>query len=229
MDKRLELLNTMRERGQPRVWTTRLLNRAIDAPPTTTARIIKWAVESEVIRPVVNGIYVNNMAFPYVKIAEAAGWIRTGAIVSLQSVLGDSGVLNNPTPDVTCVMATTAPSTSGGTIRAISGAYFSFRRLSPKMITAGDIKDRFDQKVTYLRATPEKALLDWLVLGLSPHSNMTMPPYHDIDIDELDLGRMERLATAMGIEKALEAFLIEHERIATEITPYSEGVSPFGL
>jgi hypothetical protein len=86
-----------------------------------------WAAEGKILKPVREGAYLNGMSFPEVALAEAASVIRTGAVVSLQSVLGDAGVLNNPTPDVTCVMATTAPSTSGGTVRSISGPYFSFR------------------------------------------------------------------------------------------------------
>ena len=229
MTTRLDLMNILRQPHQPRVWTTRMLARLLDSPPATTSRVISWAAEGKILKPVREGVYLNAMAFPEVKLAEASSMIRSGAIVSLQSVLGDAGVLNNPTLDVTCVLATTAPSTSGGTVKSMQGSSFFFRRISPKMLVVGELEDRFEQGVRYLRATPEKALLDWLVLGLSPHSAITMPPCYDIDIDELDRGRLERLASAMDLEDALEIFLKELDRVMVEANPYSLGVSEMGI
>lgn len=229
MTKRMDLLDILRQPHQPRVWTTRTLTYTLDSPPATTARIIRWAVEGKLLKPVREGIYLNGMAFPEVAMAEAASLIRSGAVVSLQSVLGDAGVLNNPTLDVTCVLATTAPSTSGGTVESMQGTRFTFRRIAPKMLVVGELEDRFEQGVRYLRATPEKALMDWLALGVSPHSTITMPPYHDIDIDELDRGRLERLARAMDLEDQLRIFLKEQERVTVEVNPYSPGVSEMGI
>jgi len=53
-----------------------------------------------------------------------------------------------------------------------------------------------DRLLGYCRATPERALLDWLYLGHSPVSTLAPPP-GDMDIDLLDRKRLNRLATCM--------------------------------
>jgi hypothetical protein len=40
---------------------------------------------------------------------------------------------------------------------------------------AGDLVDRMDLEVLYPRATPEKALLDWIYLGDSPRTKLAPP------------------------------------------------------
>lgn len=225
-----EILAILRQRHAPRVWTTRMLERALDRPPASVVRAIRRAVESQILIGVRGGIYLNGLAHPVVAAAEAAGFVRTGAVVSLQTVLGDAAVLNNPTPDVTCLLSTDAPSTSSGAVRSLGGPVFSFRRLAPGVLFAGDLADRFEQGLAYLRATPEKALLDWIALGVSPHSTMTPPPPHDMDVDLLDRPRLLRLAHAMGLNTPLAEFLEDARRARDPLDdPYAMAGMGMGL
>jgi hypothetical protein len=56
--------------------------------------------------------------------------------------------------------------------------------------------------VKYPRATPEKALLDWLYLGASRYSKMAGPPL-DLELERLDASRLRRLARGMGLTEEL--------------------------
>jgi hypothetical protein len=67
---------------------------------------------------------------------------------------------------------------------------------------AGRLEDIQDTRFDYRRATPEKALLDWIYLGASPRIRMTRPPF-DLNTDEFDVRRLKRLARAMNIKDLL--------------------------
>jgi len=71
---------------------------------------------------------------------------------------------------------------------------------------AGDLEDRLDLDFKYPRATPEKALLDWIYLGASTRTKIAGPPF-DIDADRLKKARLQRLAKAMSLESQLKAYL----------------------
>jgi len=58
---------------------------------------------------------------------------------------------------------------------------------------AGSLDDRMDPNARYARATPEKALLDWIYLGASPRTKLSSPPL-DTDLDRLNKARLRRLA-----------------------------------
>ena len=202
-----EILRMLRDRDAPRVLTTAMIQKLLDQPRATVGRAIRKAIDLELLAPVRQGVFLNNMALPSPKPAEAAGFVRTGAVVSLQTVLGDSAVLNNPTPDVFCVLSMDAPGTDSGAVQSPGGPRFIFRRMAPGRFNAGSVADRYVAGLPYLRATPERALLDWIALGASPHSSTTPPPAHDIDIAMLDGDRMSRLADAMDLREDLERFV----------------------
>lgn len=50
------------------------------------------------------GLYLSQLAIPRPAAAEAADFIRTGAVVSLQTVLGEAGITNNFSDVVTSVL-----------------------------------------------------------------------------------------------------------------------------
>ena len=60
---------------------------------------------------------------------------------------------------------------------------------------------------THARATPEKALLDWLYLAKSPRSAVSPPALHDVEHDALNKRRLMRLARAMKLEDTLAQWL----------------------
>src|SRR5882757_9563130 len=70
----------------------------------TVERWIQEAVSAKRLRRVVRGLYLNHLINPPAQLAEAAVWLRPGAVVSLQTVLGDSGAWNNYTAWVTAVV-----------------------------------------------------------------------------------------------------------------------------
>jgi hypothetical protein len=70
---------------------------------------------------------------------------------------------------------------------------------------AGELEDRMDLDFKYPRATPEKALLDWIYLGASARTKIAGPPF-DIDAGRLKKARLQRLARAMGLQSKLKMY-----------------------
>ena len=135
----------------------------------TVTRWIQAQRTAGVLRLVTRGLYLNNLARPQPQAAEAAAYIRTGAVVSVQTVLGDAGVSNNYSDIITSVLPIRGRATSSSrTVRA-PGLEFRFHAMPERLLDerAGSLEDRFDLDVSYARATPEKALMDWIYLGAS--------------------------------------------------------------
>jgi hypothetical protein len=94
---------------------------------------------------------------------------------------------------------------------ATQAGTLQFFGLPRRILEAGDPGDRLEPlaKLDHVRATPEKALLDWLYLARSPRSRRTLPPKGDIDLELLDRARLRRLGRALGLASALEAWLAD--------------------
>jgi hypothetical protein len=67
-------------------------------------RWIQEAVAANRLQRVVRGLFLNRLIVPPARLCEAAVWLRPGAVISLQTVLGDAGVWNNYTDWVTAVV-----------------------------------------------------------------------------------------------------------------------------
>lgn len=175
----------------------------------TVERWIQDAVGANRLQRVVRGLFLNELTRPPAQLAEAAVWLRPGAVISLQTVLGDAGVWNNYTGWTTAVVPLSRryPSPSLGKLET-SGGTFVFRGLPERVLEAGDERDRLAPGVTYRRATAEAALLHWLYLSHSPRSRMSAPP-SDLELGSLDLRKLNRLARAMDLSKPLEGWLGE--------------------
>jgi hypothetical protein len=170
-------------------------------------RWIQEAVAANRLQRVVRGLFLNRMIVPPAQLGEAAVWLRPGAVVSLQTVLGDAGVWNNYTDWVTAVVPLAARYTTPSLGRAeTGGGIFVFRGMPERVLEAGAESDRLTSGVDYRRATPEAALLHWLYFFCSPRSRMSSPPL-DLDLAELDLRRLRRLAKTMGLDEALKSWL----------------------
>jgi hypothetical protein len=207
---RLELLladpNALRVLDKPSI--VRLARDVVpQSSEPTVERWIQDSVGANRLRRVVRGLYLNQMINPPAQLAEASVWLRPGAVVSLQTVLGDSGVWNNYTDWVTAVVPLsrryTTPSLGQ---RETAAGTFLFRGLPEAILEAGPEGDRLAAGVTYRRATPEAALLHWLYLANSPRSRMSAPP-QDLDLERLDLKRLRRLSRAMRLEVPIQAWL----------------------
>jgi hypothetical protein len=177
-----------------------------DISESAVERWIQEAVNANRLQRVVRGLYINRLINPPAQRCEAAVWLRPGAVISLQTVLGDSGVWNNYTDWVTAVVPLSPRYTtpSLGRFDTTAGT-FVFRGLPESVLEAGRERDRLVAGITYRRATPEAALLHWVYLSNSPRSRMSAPPL-DLDLDALDLRRLKRLSQAMRLEEPLHAW-----------------------
>ena len=178
-----------------------------DVSEPSVERWIQEAVGANRLRRVVRGLYLNCLISPPAQLGEAAVWLRPGAIVSLQTVLGDAGIWNNFTDWVTAVVPLSRryATPSLGKIET-AGGVFVFRGMPESIVEVGRERDRLVAEATYRRATPEAALLHWLYLSNSPRSRMSSPPL-DLDLERLDRQQLKRLARAMDLAEILESFL----------------------
>jgi len=178
-----------------------------DVSEATVERWIQEAASVNRLQRVVRGLYLNRLINPPAQLSEAAVWLRPGAVISLQTVLGDAGVWNNFTDWVTAVVPLshryTTPSL--GRLETAAGI-FVFRGLPEGALEAGRDEDRLVNGITYRRATPEAALLHWLYLSNSPRSRMSEPPL-DVNRAMLNVQRLRRLSRAMRLSESLEEWL----------------------
>lgn len=211
---KLQAVRALGEPSAPRVFDQAQLRAWMashgEVPPQRTLlrALGEWEAAGFIHR-VARGLYLNRQARPIVLLDEAAAFLREGAVVSLATVLGRAGVLNNPTHWVTAIVPSTAKGPAE--IEADSGSFFRFGHVRPDLLPAPGTPEAADAYVPYAKArtaTPEKALLDWLYLTSTPRGAVRwpLPPAHDWDLGDLDRGRLERLAQAMGLEPLLAEF-----------------------
>lgn len=187
----------------------------------TLFRALKEWEHAGLIQRVVSGLYLNGQAHPLPTLEEAAGLLRPGAIVSLSTVLGRAGVLNNPTHWVTATVPSTQALT-GRDVEADNGTLFKFARMDPSLLPVkGEswAQDALQPYTAVPTATPEKALLDWLYLSTSPHgaTRWPLPPVYDWDLSDLDSDKLTRLATRMGLMEVLSQFQAALEQEAPRV------------
>ena len=179
-------------------------------PRVSTPTVERWiqdAVGAKRLQRIVRGLYLNRMISPPAQLAEAAVWLRQGAVVSLQTVLGDAGVWNNYTGWVTAVVPLSRRYTTPTLGRlATAAGTFIFRGLPERVLDAGLEEDRLVPGISYRRATPEAALLHWLYLSNSPRSRMSAPPA-DLELESLDSRRLKKLSRQMDLSEQLESWL----------------------
>lgn len=196
----------------PAVLTTGMVEMLATANPhaspsrPTIDRWLKDLVLSQKLKPVIKGVYLNRLGHRDVSPAAAAQWVRSRSIVSLAWVLEQAGLTNNFGDTVTCIIPTEAgwpmPQVSDRKTRAGTFRFFAM----PAALhdeRAGKHEDLQDTRFDYRRATPEKALLDWIYLGASPRSRMTRPPF-DLEIEPLNAARLKRLSRRMCIVHLLD-------------------------
>ncbi|MDE2197251.1 MAG: hypothetical protein KGJ56_08690 [Gammaproteobacteria bacterium] len=178
-------------------------------PASSLSHWLKSALARKKLTLVQRGLYLNGFRTKPGTLADAAGWLRRDAVVSLNTVLGDAGVLNNPSRSVTALvpMDGGAPPPLGR--KPTAAGELHFFGVPRRILEAGAAADRLqsDAGLEHVRATPEKALVDWLYLAASPRSHRTWPPRADVDISMLDERRLRRLAQAAGMKKILDAWL----------------------
>jgi hypothetical protein len=173
---------------------------------TSTARTVAdMLVNAGALRRVSSGVFLNRRAMPPAELAEVAGHIRNGAVISLHSVLGEVGFLNNPSAVVVAVLPTSATKRPKlGEMKTSSGDVFRFYGLAERFFPKSD-QDRFKmlqpgRPCDMFR--PEAALLHWLHLANMQRSTITAPPV-DVDMETLDLELLGELAKRWGVNQQL--------------------------
>ena len=169
-------------------------------------------------------IFANRLAKPDVHPNEMVAHYGPGTYASLHTVLGEHGIANNPSRTVYAVRARD-PGVGVTDVRLRSGLG-SYRLLAmPRdVMEAGEERDRLEAGGRYLRATPERALCDWIWFTTDAGRRSLTPPPLDLDLDELDADRIGRLSEAMGIAGPVRDWLDRHA-VAREDAEVSEQVS----
>lgn len=176
---------------------------------STLANWQRHAVNRGRLQRVIRGVYLNGFRSRPGQPTDAAHLLRRDAIVSLNTVLGDAGVLNNPSHTVTAIVPLDPGPVKPVTGRVKTGVgWFHFFAMPRAVLEAGNPDDRIDWSVTdHVRATPERALVDWLYLASSRLSHRTAPNPGDLDMEMLNRKRFVRLARAVGVEETLTPYL----------------------
>lgn len=180
-------------------------------PESSLTYWIRQLAEAGKLEMIQRGIYLNRLRRKPVSLADAVPSLQRDAVVSLNTVLGDAGVLNNPSRIITAIVPIdrNAPSPSRLGRRKTKAGTVHFFGMPRDILEAGKPEDRLEPIEAYdhVRATPEKALIDWLYLGASPRSRRTLPPHSDIDMEMLDARRLKRLAKATALEEVLHDWI----------------------
>jgi hypothetical protein len=182
--------------------------------------IHRWINEMEkagFLRSVRDGLYANLLATPTPIPDAAASLLRHGAIVSLNSALREAGVDNNPSAIVTAIIPVASFRSKNypkpGEFTTSFGR-FRFYTMPAELFSEqiGRDEDLYDPRKPYRLATPEKAILDWIYISSSSRiarsdTRRMAPPHMDLDMEEVNLQKMMRMADKMGISDELDAWL----------------------
>lgn len=224
------LLGALEAVSTPRVCTTEGLTRLVRqvrprATPATVRSAIDGLVHARALTKVSRGLYLNRRCRPSVEVAESAQHIRRGAIVSLESVLGECGFLNNPPAVVTAVVplrADYAPNV--GEVKTSGGQVFRFNALPERCFPQSDEDKRLMLQAGRFcpMAKPELAALHWLHLALSPRSRLRTPP-QDVDFSVLDVDLLKKLAWRLELSRALDNWMTQVEETGDIQEPSAVG------
>lgn len=212
------LLGALESSSAPRVCTTEDLTALVHrvrprATPLTVRTATEGLVQARALTKVSRGLYLNRRCRPAAELSEAAQHIRQGALVSLESVLGECGFLNNPPAIVTALVPQRPDYVPNvGLLKTSGGQVFRFSAL-PERFFPGDESDKrlmLQDGRFCPTAKPEVAVLHWLRLAHSPRSSMLRPP-QDVDFSVLDLELLKELAWRWDLSRALQTWMQEVE------------------
>ncbi|MBV8034588.1 hypothetical protein [Roseateles sp.] len=209
-DWKFRLLGSLADSGALRVFTAaefhNLVLRYRPGASASTARLLANSlVQAGALRRVASGAYLNRRCLPPAELTEMATRIRTGAVISLQSVLGECGFLNNPSSIVMAVVPTSAGKRPNlGEVKTSGGDVFRFFGLAERFFPATE-EDRWTlyqpgRLCDMFR--PEAALLQWLHLAGMKRSTVTPPPA-DVDMGQLDEEHLCLLAQRWRLQTEL--------------------------
>jgi hypothetical protein len=212
-------LDTMLIKSEVEVWTTGMIYRdaLLQPQPPSKPSFDRWisdAVQSGKLKKIRAGIFVNALGRTSASPAAAAGLLRRSAVPSLSWVLEQHWMLNNFGDTITCTVPM-MPGLQVPNVGAVNTPHgnFQFRALPWRLHELGalPVEDWRDSHYSHPRATPEKALADWLYLGHSPRSTLCAPPL-DIELGKLHKTRLRRIVKAMGIVPIWDAWLAKKQQ-----------------
>lgn len=185
--------------------------------PRTFKNFLKEAEGLGVLSKISNRAYLNLRSSPAPTFAEAAAFLKKDSVVSLDYVLGQAGVINNPSRTYTCVVPVDSfKQPSLGDYRLEGKAFFQFFGLPSRMFY--DPANHKDSSLFLQgfhatpRATIEKALLDRIHLGYSPRSRLSPLP-EDLDLESVDFDRLFELSELLEIRPILDRFVSERSNL----------------
>lgn len=213
-DWKFRLLGGLAETGTLRVLTAaefhKLVLRYRPGASTSTARLLAHSlVQAGALRRVASGVYLNRRCLPPAELTEMAARIRARAVISLQSVLGECGFLNNPSSIVMAVVPTSASKRPNlGEVKTSGGDVFRFYGLAERFFpdTADDRWALYQPGRPCDMFRPEAALLQWLHLAGMKRSTVTPPPM-DVDMGQVDEEHLNQLAQRWQLQAELKAWL----------------------
>jgi hypothetical protein len=173
---------------------------------SATSALATALVQSKLLFRVSSGLFLNARAIPFVSLNEAASYIRSGAAISLHSVLGECGFLNNPSRIVMAVLPTsTSKRPNLGEVHTSGGAVFRFYGLAERFFPQND-QERWElyQPGRYCDVfRPEAAVLQWFYLANMKRSTLTALPTN-VDMTALDEEHLHRLAKKWHLQDELQ-------------------------
>ncbi len=210
-DWKFRLLGSLAGPGAPRIFTAADFHNFVlqfrPGASTSTTRLLAISLtQAGALRRVASGVHLNRRCMPPAELTEMAGRIRSGAVISLQSVLGECGFLNNPSAIVMAVVPTSAKKRPNlGEVKTSGGDVFRFYGLAERFFPATD-EDRWalyqpGRPCDMFR--PEAALLHWLYLARMKRSSVTPPPM-DVDMEQLDKEHLRQLAQRWRLTSEVE-------------------------
>jgi hypothetical protein len=168
--------------------------------PATSRELVGHFLHGGALRRVTSGTFLNRRALPPAELYEAAPIIRKGAVLSLHSVLGEAGVLNDPSRIVTCILSTSKNLLPRlGELKTEAGSFRFYglaERFFPK--TSEEEREMLQPSRPCAVFRPEVALLQWLHLASLKRSSITELPL-DLDLEPIDLDLVVRLAERLRV------------------------------
>jgi predicted transcriptional regulator of viral defense system len=154
------------------------LARKYDIVPAAVTQALSRQEQKELVEHVGSKIYYNWLA-PDGSTRELVNVLRDDAYVSLESGLREYGISTQSPRTLTCVTTERPQEFKARTIA------ISYRSISPRLYWG------FLRKTTrygsYLIAEPEKAVLDWIYLGIQ---NGVAPALDELDFSNVDRSKL---------------------------------------
>ncbi len=212
------IMTALASPGAPRVLTSaslrRLISRVNFSDENAADTITNSLVSVKAIHRVNDGTFLNYLQQPLPSPSEAIRLVIPGGYLSLHTVLGQCGFLNNPSNMYTCVRQANTYSPEGE--EELLGRRFATNNpaplyhvysMAPGLPSGLDREDHLDAGFSYPRATPERALCDWLYLAKPSVGAFSKGPPYDSDVSALNMERLQKIADYLGVRKELESWL----------------------